>query len=168
MSIALETPYQGLKQLEILMLKFAIAAAVLFGGTAVTAAAPRHFAGAELLPQAKITLAQARQSAVRAHPGVITDQEKKRNGAAQVCATRLTSRTTARRLKLASMLGPERCSRMTPKAQIRTELHRNWRSGRLHRLLERQSPSGVSRQQIGRPEHDFQEARESENSRRRR
>ena len=82
MSIALETPYQGLKQLEILMLKFAIAAAVLFGGTAVTAAAPGHFAGAELLPQAKISLAEARQSAVRAHPGVITDQEleKERGG----------------------------------------------------------------------------------------
>ena len=64
------------------MLKLAISAAVLLSGTAVAGAAPRHFAGAEFLPQAKITLAQARQSAVRAHPGVITDQEleKERGG----------------------------------------------------------------------------------------
>ncbi len=64
------------------MLKMTIAAAALLAGTAVTAAPARHFAGAELLPQAKITLAQARQIAVRAHPGVITDQEleKERGG----------------------------------------------------------------------------------------
>lgn len=64
------------------MIKTVIAAAALFGATAVTATAPRHFAGAELLSQAKITLAQARQTAVRAHPGVITDQEleKERGG----------------------------------------------------------------------------------------
>lgn len=64
------------------MLKLAIATAVLLSGAAVAAAAPRHFAGAELLPQAKITLAQARQNALRAHPGVITDQEleKERGG----------------------------------------------------------------------------------------
>src|SRR5206468_6029052 len=95
-------------------------------------------------------------------PASLRTRSSRRSGAVRVYATRLTSRTTARRSKLASMLGPERCSRMTPKAQIRTELYRSWRSGRLHRLLERQSPSGVSRQQIGRPEHDFQEARESE------
>jgi hypothetical protein len=64
------------------MLKVVIATAALLGATAVIAAAPRHFAGAKLLPQAKITLAQARQTAVRAHPGVITDQEleKERGG----------------------------------------------------------------------------------------
>lgn len=64
------------------MLKLAIATAILLSGTAVAVAAPRHFAGAELLPQAKITLTQARRSAVRAHPGVITDQEleKERGG----------------------------------------------------------------------------------------
>lgn len=64
------------------MLKFVVAAAAVLAGTAVVAAAPRHFAGSELLPQAKITLAQARQTAVRAHPGVITDQEleKERGG----------------------------------------------------------------------------------------
>ena len=64
------------------MLKVVIATTALLGAAAVTAAAPRHFAGAELLPQAKITLAQARQTAVRAHRGVITDQEleKERGG----------------------------------------------------------------------------------------
>lgn len=63
------------------MMKIAIATAALLG-TAAAAAVPSHFAGAELLPQAKITLAQARQTAVRAHPGVITDQEleKERGG----------------------------------------------------------------------------------------
>ena len=64
------------------MLKVVIATTALLEATVVTAAVPRHFAGAELLPQAKITLAQARQTAVRAHPGVITDQEleKERGG----------------------------------------------------------------------------------------
>lgn len=64
------------------MLKIVIATAALLGATAVAASAPSHFAGAELLPQAKITLAQARQTAVRAHPGAITDQEleKERGG----------------------------------------------------------------------------------------
>ena len=63
------------------MIKIAIATAALLS-TAAAAAVPSHFAGAELLPQAKITLAQARQTAVRAHPGVITDQEleKERGG----------------------------------------------------------------------------------------
>ena len=82
MSMALEHFLSGVEQLEITMLKLAIATAILLSGTAVAAATPGHFAGAELLPQAKITLAQARQSAVRAHPGVITDQEleKERGG----------------------------------------------------------------------------------------
>ena len=50
--------------------------------TAANASAPKHFAGAEFLPMAKVTLAQARKTAVRAHPGVITDQEleKERGG----------------------------------------------------------------------------------------
>lgn len=64
------------------MLKVVVTTAALLGATAAIAAVPRHFAGAALLPQAKITLAQARQAAVRAHPGVITDQEleKERGG----------------------------------------------------------------------------------------
>lgn len=58
------------------------AAASVFAGTSASAAMPKHFAGAELLPMAKVTLAQARAAAVRAHPGVITDQEleKERGG----------------------------------------------------------------------------------------
>lgn len=51
------------------------AAASLFAGAGAIAAVPSHFAGAELLPMAKVTLAHARVTAVRAHPGVITDQE---------------------------------------------------------------------------------------------
>ena len=64
------------------MLKLAIIGAAVIGGSALGAATPRHFAGAELLPQAKITLATARATAVQAHPGVITDQEleKERGG----------------------------------------------------------------------------------------
>lgn len=64
------------------MLKIIIAGAALLGASGLYAAAPRHFAGANLLPQAKISLAQARATAVRAHPGVITDQEleKERGG----------------------------------------------------------------------------------------
>ena len=56
------------------------AGACLVSGGA-SAAAP-HFAGSELLPQAKVTLAQARSSALTARPGVIIDQEleKERGG----------------------------------------------------------------------------------------
>ena len=47
------------------------------------AATSRHFAGAELLPRAKITLAQARSTALAARPGQATDEEleKDRGGA---------------------------------------------------------------------------------------
>jgi uncharacterized membrane protein YkoI len=62
------------------MFRIVLAAAVLLVGTAATAAPTKHFAGAELLPQAKITLAQARQTAVQAHHGVITDQELEKEG----------------------------------------------------------------------------------------
>ena len=57
-------------------------AAALLPATGAIATVPKHFAGAELLPMAKVTLAQARATAVRAHPGVITDQEleKERGG----------------------------------------------------------------------------------------
>lgn len=58
------------------------AAAVSLGTTTALAATPSHFAGAELLPQAKVTLAQARSTALAARPGQITDQEleKERGG----------------------------------------------------------------------------------------
>jgi uncharacterized membrane protein YkoI len=65
--------------MENFMNRIALAgAAALFATSGVAAAPPQHFAGAELLPMAKITLAQARQAAVRARPGVITDQELER------------------------------------------------------------------------------------------
>ena len=50
-------------------------AAVSLGATSALAATPSHFAGSNLLPQAKITLAQARSTALAARPGQITDQE---------------------------------------------------------------------------------------------
>lgn len=64
------------------MIKIALFTPALLGATAVFAAVPAHFVGAELLPQAKVTLAQARQTAMRARAGVITDQEleKERGG----------------------------------------------------------------------------------------
>jgi uncharacterized membrane protein YkoI len=61
------------------MKKVVIAVAVLAASSA-TAAVPKHFAGAELLPMAKVTLTQARATAVRAHPGMITDQELEKEG----------------------------------------------------------------------------------------
>jgi uncharacterized membrane protein YkoI len=61
------------------MKKVLIAVAV-FAASGAAAAVPKHFAGAELLPKAKVTLTQARATAVRAHPGVITDQELEKEG----------------------------------------------------------------------------------------
>ena len=57
-------------------------AAMSLGATGALAVVPSHFAGANLLPLAKITLAQARSTALAAHPGQITDQEleKERGG----------------------------------------------------------------------------------------
>jgi uncharacterized membrane protein YkoI len=57
-----------------------VTAVALFAATGATAALPKHFAGAKLLPMAKISLAQARSAALRAHPGVITDQELEKEG----------------------------------------------------------------------------------------
>ena len=65
------------------MFKSAVIGAVaLVAASSAALAAPQHFAGASLLPMAKITLAQARKTAVSARPGVITDQEleKERGG----------------------------------------------------------------------------------------
>src|SRR5215469_7693071 len=53
-------------------------AAVSFAATAGVAAGMGHFAGSELLPMAKITLAKARSTALAARPGKITDQELER------------------------------------------------------------------------------------------
>ena len=61
---------------------FCFTAAALLAATGAAAAVPSHFAGANLLPMAKITLAQARSTALAARPGQITDQEleKERGG----------------------------------------------------------------------------------------
>lgn len=61
-------------------IRASIAAVALVAATVATAAPPKHFAGAELLPMAKVSLAQARASALRAHAGVITDQELEKEG----------------------------------------------------------------------------------------
>lgn len=52
---------------------FVSAVALLLGTGAAAEAKP--IVGANLMPQAKVTLAQARATALKAHPGVITDQE---------------------------------------------------------------------------------------------
>ena len=52
--------------------------ALTVGSAAI--AAPSHFNGASLMPMAKISLAQARKTALAAHPGVITDQELEKEG----------------------------------------------------------------------------------------
>ena len=65
------------------MIKLVCFAAVAsLAATGAAAALPSHFAGAELLSQAKITLAKARSTALAARPGQITDQEleKERGG----------------------------------------------------------------------------------------
>ena len=43
--------------------------------TGALAANPSHFAGSNLLPLAKVSLAQARATAIASRPGRITDQE---------------------------------------------------------------------------------------------
>ena len=60
-----------------------LTAAISLGASgALAATLPAHFAGANLLPLAKVTLAQARTTALAARPGEITDQEleKERGG----------------------------------------------------------------------------------------
>ena len=51
-----------------------VSAVALLLGTGIGAVA-KPIAGANLMPMAKVTLAQARATALKAHPGVITDQE---------------------------------------------------------------------------------------------
>ena len=54
-----------------------MAALVAFGATGASAA---KFAGSELLPMAKISLAKARSTALAARAGTITDQELEKEG----------------------------------------------------------------------------------------
>lgn len=57
-----------------------VGAAAMLAATGAVAAPPANFVGAKLLPMAKVSLAQARQTALAAHPGVITDQELEKEG----------------------------------------------------------------------------------------
>lgn len=52
-----------------------VVALATFAAGSATASSPQHFAGEALLPMAKITLAQARTTALKTRPGAITDQE---------------------------------------------------------------------------------------------
>jgi uncharacterized membrane protein YkoI len=62
--------------LESMMRKYiCVAAAAALGSTGAFAAGAGHFAGSNLLPKSKITLAQARATALAARAGQITDQE---------------------------------------------------------------------------------------------
>ena len=56
------------------------AAIAALATTGALAANPSHFAGSNLLPLAKVSLAQARATAVASRPGRITDQELEREG----------------------------------------------------------------------------------------
>ena len=59
-----------------------LAAAAALGPTGAFAATGNHFAGSNLLPLTKVSLSQARATALAARPGQITDQEleKERGG----------------------------------------------------------------------------------------
>ncbi|HWI89044.1 MAG TPA: PepSY domain-containing protein [Sphingomicrobium sp.] len=59
-----------------------LAAALTLGTTGAFAATSSHLDGSNLLPQAKISLAEARATALATRPGKITDQEleKERGG----------------------------------------------------------------------------------------
>ncbi|MCA1654277.1 MAG: PepSY domain-containing protein [Sphingomicrobium sp.] len=57
-----------------------VTAAALIGATGAIAAIPAHFAGASLLPMTRVSLAQARKTALTARPGAITDQELEKEG----------------------------------------------------------------------------------------
>lgn len=63
------------------MRKFLCFAAVAaFGATGALAASANHFAGSNLLPLAKVSLAKARATAIASRPGKITDQELEKEG----------------------------------------------------------------------------------------
>ncbi|HEY5105663.1 MAG TPA: PepSY domain-containing protein [Caulobacteraceae bacterium] len=52
-----------------------LAGAALVASTVAAAPAPATYAGRQFAPMARITMAQARATALRARPGMITDQE---------------------------------------------------------------------------------------------
>ncbi len=63
------------------ILNLAAIAALAVGGTAIAASAVGHgYVGRQLAPKAKVTMAQARAIALKAHPGRITDTELENEG----------------------------------------------------------------------------------------
>ncbi|MGI8841092.1 MAG: PepSY domain-containing protein [Caulobacteraceae bacterium] len=61
-------------------LSIAALAAAALGGSALAMPAHPTFKGHELAGQAKVSLAQARQTALKARPGMVTDQELEKEG----------------------------------------------------------------------------------------
>ena len=59
------------------IMTIAIATTALAG---VASAAPTHYVGQELAGHAKVTMATARATALKAHPGRITDAELEKEG----------------------------------------------------------------------------------------
>ncbi len=55
-----------------------ISAALVAAGAAATAKSAAHYTGYKLASQAHVTIAAARDTALKAHPGVVTDQELER------------------------------------------------------------------------------------------
>ena len=61
-----------------------LTAVAMLGSTGAIAAPASHaLKGASMMPMARVSLAAARASAVKARPGVITDQELEKEGGRQ-------------------------------------------------------------------------------------
>ena len=98
-----------------------VSAVALLLGTGIAAQA-KPIVGANLMPQAKVTLAQARATALKAHPGVITDQELEKEAGGTGLRYSFTSRTRARPSRSASTAAPARCSRTRLRVPIPTKV----------------------------------------------
>src|SRR5690348_751431 len=82
--------------------------------------AAQAYSGQELAGKARVTLAQAREIALKAAPGTITDQELEREPAAAGCAIRSTSCEITRQSKSASMPRPARSWRTRSRGRTPT------------------------------------------------
>jgi hypothetical protein len=98
-------------------------AAVLCSALIGAASAAQAYAGEELAKDAKVSLADARTIALKAHPGKITDEELEKESGGSGLRYVSTSRMEQRPTRLASMLKPERFSKILPKVKIRTNHH---------------------------------------------
>ena len=65
----------GSKGIIVMRKMIYLSAVAMFVATSAMATPAKHFTGDNLLPMTKVSLAQARKTAMAAHPGVITDQE---------------------------------------------------------------------------------------------